>query len=86
MEKVRYDEAHRRVYISKHQYFEGVAPEIWQFRVGGYQILDKWLKDRKGLCLSYEDILDYQRIVAALSQTRRVIREIDELIPSWPLQ
>jgi len=75
-----------RVYINKHQYFEGVPLEVWQFRVGGYQVLDKWLKDRKGHALSFEDIMHYQRIVVALSETRRIMQEIDDLIPNWPLQ
>jgi hypothetical protein len=42
-----------RVYINKDQYFEGISPEVWEFPVGGYQILDKWLKDRKGRNLSF---------------------------------
>jgi len=86
VEKVRYDEANGRVYINKEQYFEGVPPEVWEFRVGGYQILDKWLKDRKGRTLSYEDIQHYQRIIITLSETRRLMVEIDERIPGWPLQ
>ena len=85
MERVRYDEASRRVYINKAQYFEGVSPGVWQFRIGGYQVLDKWLKDRKGRMLSFEDTMHYQRMVVALSETRRVMREVDELIPTWPL-
>ena len=86
MEKARYDESHERVYIKREQYFEGVSPDVWEFHVGGYQVLDKWLKDRKGRTLSFEDILHYQRIVVALSETRRLMREIDALIPGWPLE
>jgi predicted helicase len=85
VEKVRYDEATGRVYINKDQYFEGVSPDVWKFRVGGYPVLDKWLKDRKGRKLSFEDIMHYQRIVVALSKTRRIMQEIDALIPEWPL-
>ena len=40
-----------RVYINKDQYFEGVIPEVWNFHIGGYQVCEKWLKDRKGLGL-----------------------------------
>ena len=86
IERVRYDEPNRRVYINKAQYFEGVSPEVWQFWVGGYQVLDKWLKDRKERILSFEDIMHYQRIVVALSETRRIMQEIDSLIPEWPLK
>jgi len=85
VEKVRYDAANRRVHINKDQYFEGVPEEVREFRVGGYQVLDKWLKDRKGRALSFSDIQHYQRIVVALSETRRLMREIDEVIPGWPV-
>lgn len=90
VEKVRYvepkEERKGRVYINKEQFFEGVSPEIWQFRIGGYQVLDKWLKDRKGRTLSFEDIMHYQQIVVALSKTKRIMQEIDELIPAWPIE
>lgn len=86
VEKVRYSPADGRVYINNGQYFEGVPEEVWQFRVGGYQMLDKWLKDRKGRRLSSGDVRHYQRIVVALSETRRLMREIDETIPGWPLE
>ena len=85
VEKVRYAMADGRVHINNEQYFEGVSEEVWEFRVGGYQVLDKWLKDRKGRTLSYENIRHYQRIVVALSETRRLMREIDEAIPGWPI-
>jgi len=45
-----------RVYINKTQYLEGVDPEVWEFQVGGYQVCAKWLKDRKGRELSYDDL------------------------------
>jgi len=85
VEKVRYDAANRRVHINNTQYFEGVPEETWGFRVGGYQVLDKWLKDRKGRSLSAADVRNYQRIVVALTETRRLMSEIDETIPGWPL-
>ena len=53
--------------------------------VGGYQVLDKWLKDRKGRTLTSEDITHYQRVVRALHETRRLMAEIDEAIGSFPL-
>lgn len=86
VEKVRYSSAEERVYINNGQYFEGVPEEVWEFRVGGYQVMDKWLKDRKGRRLSSGDIRHYQRIVVALSETRRLMREIDASIPGWPLE
>lgn len=85
VEKVRYSVPDGRVYINKDQFFEGVPEEVWVFRVGGYQVLDKWLKDRKGRALSSADVRHYQRIVVALSETRRLMREVDGTIPAWPL-
>lgn len=69
-----------RVYINGTQYFEGVAPEVWGFMVGGYQVCEKWLKDRRGRLLSYEELTHYQRVVAALGRTREVMKEIDEVM------
>lgn len=78
-----------RVYISKTQYFEGVPPDVWEFQVGGYQVCHKWLKDRKGRNLSYDERIHYQKIVVALNETIRLMEEIDELIEEhggWPIK
>ena len=67
--------------------FQGVPEEVWDFQVGGYQICHKWLKDRKGRTLSEGDVAHYQKIVVALSETIRIMSEIDELIEAyggWP--
>jgi predicted helicase len=74
-----------RVCINKDQYFEGVAPELWAFHVGGYQVLEKWLRDRRGRNLSIDEINQYQRIVVALSETLRLMAEVDAAIPAWPI-
>ena len=58
---------------------------MWEFHVGGYQVCDKWLKDRRGRTLTFNDIQHYQRIVTALQNTIRLMDEIDDAIPSWPL-
>ncbi len=81
-----------RVYINKGsatrpaQRFDGVPPEVWEFHVGGYQVCEKWLKDRRSRRLSYEDLTHYQRIVVALKETIRLMKEIDEAIPGWPVE
>ena len=59
------------------QYFENVPEVAWNFYIGGYQPAQKWLKDRKERELSYEDILHYQKIIVALSETDRIMKEID---------
>jgi len=86
VEKVAYDETKGRVYINKQQYFEGVSPEVWNFHIGGYQVCQKWLKDRKGRILTYDERVHYQKIVIALKETIRLMEEIDELIPGWPME
>ncbi len=87
VEKVRYEETGRRVYINPDQYFEGVPPEVWAFQVGGYQVLHKWLKDRQGRTLSFADLHHYQKVVVALAETIRLMAEIDAVIDAnggWP--
>ena len=65
------------VYINDTQFFADVPTSAWEFYIGGYQPAQKWLKDRKGRELSYEDILHYQKIIVALSETDRIMKEID---------
>ena len=67
-----------RVYINADQYFEGVPESAWNFYIGGYQPAQKWLKDRKGITLSFEDVKHYQRIIYVLQHTERIMQEIDE--------
>lgn len=86
VDKVSYDEKNRRVYINKTQYFEGVPPEVWDFHIGGYQVCQKWLKDRKGRTLTYDELTHYQKIIVALKETIRLMAEIDTLIPEWPVE
>jgi len=77
-----------RVYINQTQYFEGIPPDLWGFMVGGYQVLQKWLKDRRHRQLSFDDLLHYQKIVLALTRTQALMATIDDLIEDhggWPL-
>jgi len=67
--------------------FRGVSEEVWNFHIGGYQVCEKWLKDRKGRTLSKDDIAHYHKIVVALSETIRLMAEIDKVIDAhggWP--
>jgi hypothetical protein len=68
--------------------FKGVDKEVWEFRFGGYQVCEKWLKDRKGSQLSAEDIAHYENIVGSLSKTISLMRDIDDEIDQhggWPV-
>lgn len=80
--KIKYETNHSpalqgRVYINETQYFDNVPEKAWNFYIGGYQPAQKWLKDRKDRTLEFDDILHYQKIIVALSETDRLMREID---------
>ncbi|MCA6361704.1 MAG: DNA methyltransferase [Bacteroidetes bacterium] len=68
-----------RVYINETQYFDNVPATAWEFYIGGYQPAQKWLKDRKERKLEFDDILHYQKIIVALSETARIMKEIDKI-------
>jgi len=86
VEAVRYDEKAGRVYTNKHQYFAPVEPEVYAFQIGGYQVLNKWLKDRKGRKLAFEDVRHCGKVVVALRETRRPMAQSGEAIPAWPIE
>jgi len=78
IDKVTYKSG--KVYINKTQYFDNVKENVWSFRIGGYQVCQKWLKDRKGRELSYDDCEHYRYILAALKQTLELMEKIDESV------
>ena len=80
VEFVRYEEPKKRVAINAKAAFEGIEPEVWAMQIGGYQPLAKWLKDRKGKSLRGEEQEHYLRMVVALRETQRLMREIDALL------
>lgn len=67
------------VYINQTQYFGNVPEVAWNFYIGGYQPAQKWLKDRKDRELSFDDIFHYQKIIVALSETDRIMKEINKI-------
>ncbi len=84
VEKPRFENG--RVWINASQYFDGVPVDTWSFKVGGYQVCEKWLKDRKGRQLDFADIQHYGSVVAALTRTRELMQEIDAIANDqlWP--
>jgi predicted helicase len=68
-----------KVYINDTQYFDNVPKVAWDFYIGGYQPAQKWLKDRKERTLEFDDILHYQKIIMALSETDRLMKEIEKI-------
>ncbi len=79
IDKIVYKEEEQRIYINKEKYFEGVAPEVWNYHIGGYQVLHKYLKDRKNRTM--DDAPRYCRIITALTKTIELQQQIDEIYP-----
>lgn len=78
-----------RVHINDAQYFGGVPHAVWDVHIGGYRVADKWLKDRKGRQLAYDDLEHYQSVIAALARTLELQAALDAAIVEaggWPLQ
>jgi predicted helicase len=80
VEKIKYEDD--KVYINQTQYFADVPQIAWDFYIGGYQPAQKWLKDRKGRKLEFEDIFHYQKIIVALAETDKLMRKIDKILIS----
>jgi hypothetical protein len=76
-----YDPRTQQVHINKTQYFKPVPPEVWEYRIGGYQVAEKWLKDRRERTLSLEEICTYCHIITALALTIKIQEEMDQLYP-----
>lgn len=68
-----------RIWINDTQYFDNIPLAVWEFYIGGYQPAQKWLKDRKGRQLSFDDILHYQKIIIVLNETISIMQKIDQI-------
>jgi predicted helicase len=79
VDKPRHEQG--KVWINAGQGFAGVSPIAWEFQIGGYQPAQKWLKDRKGRALSWDDVRHYQRIIKILDETHRIMQLIDLPLP-----
>lgn len=79
IEKVIYKEDEQRIYINKEKYFEGVIPKVWNYHIGGYRVLHKYLKDRKDKMM--DNAPRYCRIVTALYKTIEIQKQIDKIYP-----
>ena len=75
----RYDPDEERFYINPSQYFAPVPQAVHEYQIGGYQVCEKWLKDRKERRLELDDIRTYCRIVTALKRTIEIQAEIDAI-------
>ena len=78
-----YDEKKQRLYINKTQYFEHFPQSVWEYEIGGYQVIDKYLKSRKKLCLNYKEVEHVKKVSVSLAKTIDLQKKIDELCMSW---
>ncbi|MFM5899479.1 MAG: type ISP restriction/modification enzyme [Dolichospermum sp.] len=83
VEQVKYNENHQQISINSEQYFDQVPPQIWNFYIGGYQVCQKWLKDRKGRELTFDDLTHYQNIISIISETMKIMEDIDQIIENY---
>ena len=78
VKKIKYESETSRIYINENQYFEGISKDVWEFRIGSYQVLDKWLKERgkekEGLTL--DELKHYMKIIISLRETIETINEL----------
>ena len=79
VERIRYDEAAQKVYINKDQCFAGISEEVWEYRIGAYQVMEKYLKDRKGRKLSLGEINHYMKVARAIRLTIELQGKVDEV-------
>jgi predicted helicase len=83
VEQVKYHENNQQIWINSEQYFDQVPPQVWNFYIGGYQVCQKWLKDRKGRELNFDDISHYQNIISIISETMKIMEDIDQIIEKY---
>jgi hypothetical protein len=79
VEKPVYNDKNLRVYINENQFFDELKPEVWNFEVGGYQVMFQWLKERKNRVLSLEEIRQYCKVATSVSRTIELQQMIDEI-------
>jgi len=79
VEKASYDEGNQSVFINKEQYFEGISKELWEYRIGAYKVMEKYLKDRKKRKLSLDEINHYMKVAKAIRMTIELQERIDDV-------
>jgi len=77
IESVKYAPKESRIYINANNYFEKIHKDIWDYQIGGYQVLEKWLKDRKGQIMKLDEVNTYCKIAYALKKTVKIQKAID---------
>ncbi len=81
VQNVVYEEKKKLVWINAGRHFGPIAKDVWEYQIGGYQVLAKWLKDKKGRRLSLDDIKHYCRVATAVKETTAIQKQIDSVYP-----
>jgi predicted helicase len=79
VQDVKYDEKKKLVWINAGRHFGPISKDVWDYQIGGYQVMAKWLKDRKGRRLPLEDIKHYCKIATAIRETISVQKNVDKI-------
>ncbi len=79
---VSFDQSQKKIFINSGRYFAPVRKEIWQYQIGGYQVMGKWLKDRKAKNLGLDEIKHYCKIATAIKETMEMQKKIDKIYAS----
>ena len=82
VKKREYNEKEKKLYINENQYFSGIESQVWNYYIGGYQVLDKWIKDKVGRNLNDDEVEHYLKVITAISKTIEIQNEIDKLYSS----
>lgn len=80
VEHVRHEKATNRLYINNEYYFEDIGEDVWEFEIGGYQVLSKYLKERKGMELDWQEVDKVKSIAMSLHETIRIMAQIDQVL------
>ncbi len=83
IEKISYNEKTQRISINKNQYFEKVSSDIFEFKIGGYQPVEKYLKSRKERILTIDEIETVENIIKVIDFTIEIMYEIEGLTKGW---
>lgn len=89
LSKPKYNANDERIYINETQYFQNVTKEIWEYRIGGYPVCNKWLKGYKGRELSKAEIKHFERVLLSINETMKIAKDIDKVIEAyggWPIK
>ncbi len=77
--RLGFREAAQKLCINKDQCFEGISKEVWEYRIGAYQVMEKYLKDRKGRKLSLDEINHYMKIAKATHLTIELQEKVNQV-------